>query len=74
MEHEERAQQLEHEADRMENESERIGEHIDDARRDWEAKERDRRVPGAQPGPGQEEDSIPGVETDEDELTEQPGP
>jgi hypothetical protein len=74
MEHEERARRLEHEADRMEDESERVGEHIDDARREWEAKERDRRVPGAQPGPGQEEESIPGVETDEDELTEHPGP
>jgi hypothetical protein len=74
MEHDERAQRLEREADRMEHESERVGEDIDDARRDWEAKERDRRVPGAQPGPGEEEESMPGVEADENELTEQPGP
>jgi hypothetical protein len=74
MEHDERARRLEREADRMEHESERVGEDIDDARRDWEAKERDRRVPGAQPGPGEEEESMPGVEADEDELTEQPGP
>jgi hypothetical protein len=74
MEHDERARRLEREADRMEHESERVGEDIDDARRDWEAKERDRRVPGAQPGPGEEEESMPGVEADENELTEQPGP
>jgi hypothetical protein len=74
MEHDERARRLEREADRMAHESERVGEDIEDARRDWDAKERDRRVPGAQPGPGEEEESMPGVETDEDELTEQPGP
>jgi hypothetical protein len=51
-----------------------VGEHIDETRREWEAKERDRRVPGAQPGPGEDEESIPGVEADEDELADQPGP
>ena len=65
---------MEREADRMEEQSERVGDEIDETRREWEAKERDRRVPGAQPGPGEEEESIPGVETDEEELREQPGP
>ena len=74
MEQEKRAEPLEHEADRMEHESERIGEQIDEARRDWEEKERDWRVPGAQPGPGKEEEPMPGAATDEEELTEQPGP
>jgi hypothetical protein len=74
MEHEERTRRLERQADRMEHESERVGEDIDETRREWEAKERDRRVPGAQPGPDEEEESIPGVETDEDELRDQPGP
>jgi hypothetical protein len=74
MEHEQRAERLGREADRLEKESERVGEHIEDARHDWEAKERDPSVPGAQPGPGEEEESIPGVEADEDELADQPGP
>jgi hypothetical protein len=81
MEHEKRADRMEreadrmeHEADRMEEESERVGEDIEDAREEWEAKERDPAVPGAQPGPGEEEESIPGVESDEEELRDQPGP
>jgi len=74
MEHEERADRLQREADRMEEESDRVGRDIEDTRDEWEAKERDPAVPGAQPGPGEEEESIPGVETDEEELREQPGP
>jgi hypothetical protein len=74
MEHEERADRMEREAERMEEESERVGEDIEEARDEWEAKERDPGVPGAQPEPGEEEESIPGVEADEDELRDQPGP
>jgi hypothetical protein len=74
MEHEKRAREMEREAGRMEEESERVGEDIEGARDEWEAKERDPDVPGAQPGPGEEEESIPGVEADEDELRDQPGP
>jgi hypothetical protein len=73
MEHEEQERRLEREADRMEDESERVEDDIEEARREWEAKQRDPTVPGAQPGPGEEE-SIPGVEADEDELSDQPGP
>jgi hypothetical protein len=74
MEHHERAERLDREADRLEKESDRVGEHIDEARSDWEAKERDPRVPGAHPGPGEREEPIAGVEADEDELADQPGP
>jgi hypothetical protein len=73
MEHEGDARRMEREADRMEEESERVGEDIEDARDEWEAKERDPDVPGAQPPPGEEE-SIPGVDADEDEPRDQPGP
>lgn len=55
MEHEEQAERMEHDADRMEHDSEKVGDHIDDTRREWEAKEQDRGVPGAQPDPGEEE-------------------
>ncbi|HEY6775833.1 MAG TPA: hypothetical protein VI122_04925 [Thermoleophilaceae bacterium] len=74
MEHEERADRMEREVERMEEESERVGEEIEDARNEWEAKERDPNVPGAQPPPGEDEESIPGVEADEDELRDRPGP
>jgi hypothetical protein len=63
MEHEKRAEReadrMEREADRMEEESERVGEDIEDAREEWEAKEKDPSVPGAQPDPGEEEEPGP---------------
>ena len=55
MEHEEHAERLEREADDMERQSDKVGEHIDETRRDWESKEQDANVPGAQPDPGEEE-------------------
>ena len=73
-EHDEKAQQLEREAEDLEERSDRVGEHIDDTRRDWESKEQDPSVPGAQPDPGDEEESVPGVAADEDRLSEEGGP
>ena len=55
MEHEEQAEEMEHDAERMEHDSDRVGEHIDEARREWEAKEQDASVPGAQPDEDAEE-------------------
>ena len=74
MEHEEHADQLEREADKLDQHSEVVEEHIDEARREWEAKEDDPTVPGAQPPPGEEEKSVPGVAADEDTLRDEPGP
>jgi hypothetical protein len=73
-EHDEKAQELEREAEDLEEQSDRVGEHIDDTRRDWESKEQDPSVPGAQPDPDTEEESIPGVATDEERLSEEGGP
>lgn len=66
MEHEEQAERLEHEAEGMAEDSEKVGEHIEETRREWEAKEEDRSVPGAQPGDEDESESVPGVEADEE--------
>jgi hypothetical protein len=74
VEHEERAEALEREAELMEEHSDRVGEHIDEAQRDWEAKADDPTVPGAQPDPGDEEESLPGVAADEETLAEEGGP
>jgi hypothetical protein len=74
MEHEEQADRLEEDAERMEHHSEQLGERIDDAEGDWERKEQDASVPGAQPDPGEEEESVPGVDADEDVLSEEGGP
>jgi hypothetical protein len=74
VEHEEQADRLEREADKLEQESDRVGSDIDDARRDWEQKQEDASVPGAQPAPGDGEESVPGVETDPERVSEEGGP
>jgi hypothetical protein len=74
MEHEEQAEKLSRELDRLDEHSDEVGEQIDEARRDWEAKEDDPAVPGAQPDPDEEEESVPGVAADEETLSEEGGP
>jgi hypothetical protein len=67
---------VEHEDDTemMEEESERVGRHIEEARDEWDAKQRDTRVPGAQPDPDEETEPVPGAEADEETLRREPGP
>jgi hypothetical protein len=74
MEHEEQGEKLSHELDRLDEHSDEVGERIDETRREWEAKEEDPTVPGAQPDPGDEEQSVPGVAADEETLSEEGGP
>jgi hypothetical protein len=47
-EYDDRADELEGKADKMEEESERVSGSIGDARDDWESKQADQTVPGAQ--------------------------
>ena len=63
IEHDEKAEELEREAESLEHDSEQVGEQIDETRRDWAAKEQDPTVPGAQPDPDDEDES-----SDEDEA------
>jgi hypothetical protein len=74
VEHEEQAERMEHDAERMEHESERVGDHIEEARRDWEAKEQDESVPGAQPDEDEDQEPVAGAETDEETVSEEGGP
>jgi len=74
MEHEEQADRMEEDAERMEEHSEQLGERIDDAQGDWERKEQDPAVPGARPDPGEDEKPVPGVNADEDVVSEEGGP
>jgi hypothetical protein len=69
MEHEEQSEKLSRELDRLDEHSDEVGEQIDEARREWEAKEDDPTVPGAQPEPG----GSPVTETPEqsDQLPEE---
>lgn len=47
MEHHERADELEREADSAGEASERLEQEVEDARSDWEAKKSDQQTPGA---------------------------
>ena len=74
MEHDEQADGMEEDAERMEEHSDQLGERIDDVQSDWEQKEQDASVPGARPDPDDEEESVPGVNADEDVVSEEGGP
>jgi hypothetical protein len=77
MEHEEQAQRLEHEFDDLEERSERVGERIKETRDDWESKEQDPAVPGAQPDPDQqteEESSVTETPPQESDQLPEEGP
>jgi hypothetical protein len=54
--HEQQAEAAERELADMEERSERVGEHIDEARKDWEAKVADPAVPGAAGDPERAEE------------------
>ena len=62
VERDKEADRLEHEAERLEEQSQRVDEHIRQAREDWERKEEDPAVPGAQPDLGEDEDEGEGSE------------
>ena len=47
-EYDERADELERQADKMDEESERVSGSIGEARQDWESKQADQTIPGAQ--------------------------
>ena len=57
MSREEPAERLERDADRLEEQGDRLEQHIDETRSDWESKEQDASVPGAQPR--EESDQLP---------------
>lgn len=60
MEHEERSDELEEEADRLEKRSDELEEDIQDTGKDWESKKSDQSLAGAQPPQSEDEDSDAG--------------
>jgi hypothetical protein len=74
MEYEEQADELEEDADKLEQHSDQLGERIEAVESDWERKEQDPSVPGAQPDPDEEEEPVAGVDSDEETLSEEGGP
>ncbi len=61
--HQRQAEAAERELADMEERGERVGEHIEEARKDWEAKLADPSVPGAAEGvddsPDRDDDELP---------------
>ena len=57
--HEDAAKAAERELADMEERSGRVGEHIDEARKDWEAKQADPSVPGATGEPDEDGGELP---------------
>ncbi|MGZ4181136.1 MAG: hypothetical protein ACXVUL_10720 [Solirubrobacteraceae bacterium] len=57
------ADEMEEEADRLEDRSKELGEDVDDVRKDWERKRSDQGVPGANP-PADGEDQTSGRGSD----------
>lgn len=72
VEHDEQADRLEREADKLEQESSRVGDDIEQAKREWEQRQEDSSVPGAQPSG--DEEAAPAVETDPERVSEEEGP
>ena len=65
---------MERDAAEMEEHSDKVGERIEETRKEWEAKEQDPSIPGAQPEPDEDEEPVPGVATDEETVSEEGGP
>jgi hypothetical protein len=57
------ADEMEAEADRLEDRSKELGEDVDEVRKDWERKRSDQGVPGANP-PAEDEDQTSGQGSD----------
>jgi hypothetical protein len=78
--HEQQAKAAERELADMEERSERVGEHIEEARKDWDAKVADATVPGAGGDPdraeegGRHPESAYPTKGSEDELSEDDAP
>jgi hypothetical protein len=54
--YEKRSDEAAADADRLAEEGERVDRHIEEAKRDWEAKQSDSGVPGAVPEPDEDQD------------------
>jgi hypothetical protein len=67
VEHEEQADRMERRAGEMEEDSQQLGHQIEETRSDWESKEEDSSVPGAQPDHDEETSTMerPGEESDQ---------
>jgi hypothetical protein len=73
MEYEKRTEELEREADELEQHTEQVGKRIEDTRKEWESKQEDPNVPGAQMSEREESDQLPEEGPSEQVPEDQPG-
>ena len=55
--HDKKSEQAASEADQLAEQGDRVDKHIEETKRDWEAKQGDQSVPGAVPDPGEDEEA-----------------
>jgi hypothetical protein len=65
--HEGLSEKLERETDRMERQSQELGQNISDVRSDWDAKRQDPSVPGAPPAPAEHDEDPKGERESQDQ-------
>jgi hypothetical protein len=71
MDHEERADELEREVDKLEQHTKHVGDQIESTRKDWESKQEDQDVPGAQTQEALLRDEDEGDSDDDAEVGEE---
>ena len=65
--------EAESDGERLAEEGERVGKHIEDAKSDWEAKQADSGVPGALPDPGEDEEKPAEAQSERGEASDSAG-
>ncbi len=68
--HEKKSDEADAQADKLEDEGERVDKKIGETKSDWEAKKGDLSVPGAVPDPDDEEDKPTEAESEGDESAD----
>jgi hypothetical protein len=71
--HEKMSDEAESDAERLAEQSGQVDKHIEEAKRDWEAKQADTGVPGAVPDPGEDEEKPTEAQSERGESPDKAG-
>ena len=71
--YEKKSEEASSDADRLEDAGERVEGQIEETKSDWQAKQGQASVPGAIPGPDEEEQQPTEVESEDGESSDSPG-
>ena len=72
-EHQDQADRLDEEVEKLEDEADRVEREIDEARSDGEAKQESSGVPGAVPDPGEEDETGMAAQSEHGEGADEAG-